>query len=444
MRATLTVTDLQKGLYWDTRELGSGPVNCVNQISVYPELRRQRVEGFGGAFTEASGVNYLKLPEEKRREFIEAYFGESGLRYALGRVHIGSCDFALGNYACMESPEDPDFHTDRDEQYLLPLIRDAQRAAGRPIGLLLSPWSPPAFMKTNGEMNHGGKLLPEYRELWASCMAKYAAFYRKAGCDVRLVSIQNEPAATQTWDSCLYSGAEEGAFAPLLRAALDREGLGDVKILAWDHNKEVLLWRAAETLSVPGAESAVDGFGVHWYTGEHFDAVRLCRERWPEKEVWFTEGCVEYSRFSQTDSVRKAEMYARDMIGNLNAGISGSMDWNLLLDAKGGPNHVGNFCEAPVMLTEDGRDFRLMGEYWYIGQISRAAAPGCVCLGVSVPTAALMAAAFENPDGTRSCVVLNPTDAPRFVSVTDNAAQGYGFTLEPHTIATVRWGTEGR
>lgn len=439
MKATITVTNLQKQVYWEHQELTSGPLDCTHQVSVYPSWKRQRFEGFGGAFTEAAAYCYQQLLAEKRRAFMEAYFGETGLCYSVGRAHINSCDFALGNYACMESPEDPVFHTERDEQYLLPMIRDAQAAAGKPIALLLSPWSPPAFMKTNGDMNHGGKLQAEYWELWASCMAKYTAFYREQGCDVKMVSIQNEPAAVQTWDSCIYSGREEGEFAPYLRKALDHAGCADVKILAWDHNKDIFPYRAEATLSAPGAESSVDGFALHWYTGDHFDAVRLVKERWSEKTVWFTEGCVEYSRFDGMTPLEKAEMYAHDILGNLYAGISGSIDWNLLLDAKGGPNHVGNFCEAPMMLNADGSDFEVMTEYYYIGQFSRHIQPGAICLGSSVYAADVEAVAFENPDGSRVAVLLNRTDKDQSINLTENGETGFRFTLEPHTIATVQW-----
>lgn len=122
------------------------------------------------------------------------------------------------------------------------------------------------------------------------------------------MSIQNEPAAVQTWDSCIWSGAEEGAFAAeYLAPALKGAGCGDVKILAWDHNKDILVRRAQETLSAAGAAEAVGGFAVHWYTGDHFEALRIVKERWPDKELWFSEGCVEYSRFNRHYILSKTE-----------------------------------------------------------------------------------------------------------------------------------------
>ena len=433
MSAIFTVTNLRKGQHWHSEALECGPLDCVHQVSIYPQCRYQRFEGFGGAFTEAAAHSW--------EQSLDCCFGVEGLRYSRGRVHIGSCDFALGNYACQSGLEDEEFDTNRDDTRLIPMILAAQEAAGKPIGLLLSPWSPPAFMKTNGDMNHGGSLKPECRASWAACMARYAAHYRAQGCDVRYISVQNEPAAVQTWDSCIYSAREEGEFAAgYLAPALREAGCGEVKILAWDHNKEILPYRGLETLAIPGAEEAVSGFAVHWYTGDHFGALAAARSLWPDKELWFTEGCVEYSRFDGMTPLEKAEMYAHDILGNLNGGINGSLDWNLLLDAKGGPNHVGNFCEAPVMLTQDGKDFTLMDEYWYIGQFSRFIRPGAVRLGVSAWTAGVEVTAFENSDGGRAAVLLNRTDRNLPVSLTQDGAEGYAVLLPAHSIATAHWG----
>ena len=440
MKAIITTTNLKDGLLWHQEELASGTVDCVHQVTVYPDARYQTFEGFGGAFTEASAYAWQQLPPERRQAFLELYFGEDGLRYTQGRVHMGSCDFSLGNYACQTDQSDNGFHTEHDDRYLIPMIQAAQATAGRPIELLLSPWSPPGFMKTNGEMNHGGSLKPEYRARWAECMAGYAAHYRSEGCDVRRMSIQNEPAAVQTWDSCIWSGAEEGAFAAeYLFPALKKAGCGDVKILAWDHNKDILVQRVRETLSAKGAAEAVGGFAVHWYTGDHFDALRIAKDLWPDKELWFSEGCVEYSRFDGMTPLQKAEMYAHDILGNLNGGISGSIDWNLLLDARGGPNHVGNFCEAPVMLTEDNANFTVQSEYYYIGQFSRFIRPGAVRLGSSVWTGSVEVTAFENRDGSRTAVILNRTEKEAAVSITEDTQEAWNFVIAPHSIATIRW-----
>lgn len=438
MKCTKITTELSKQRYWQT-ELLDSPANMdyLHAICVYPELTGQVFEGFGGAFTEAAGVSWQKLSPSGQAELVNAYFGAEGLGYVLGRTHMGSCDFALGNYtAAVQDSVQRDFS--RDDANLIPLIQAAQKQAGTPLGLLLSPWSPPAWMKSNGEMNHGGQLLPECAARYAGLIADYVSHYRAAGLDVRMVSVQNEPEAVQTWDSCIFTAEEEGRFAAdILRPALDSAGLSEVQILIWDHNKESLLRRANGTFSVPGAAQAVSGVAFHWYTGDHFEAVELARRRYPEKKFYFTEGCVEYSRFDGASDLKKAEMYAHDILGNLNAGIAGSIDWNLLLDSKGGPNHVGNFCEAPIMLNARG-GLEYKGSYYYIGQFSRYIRPGALRLETSRYCAELEVTAFRNPDGSTAVVLLNRTDTelPACLSLNGETPLAQ-LSVPTHSLTTV-------
>ena len=442
MKPEYIVSDFEKESYWQAAPVQEGDVNEMCQLTLYPQCTGQTLKGFGGAFTEAAGWCWQQLDPATQDAFVQAYFGADGLRYTMGRTHINSCDFSLGNYASVETAEQADrgeFSFERDRRYILPLLEAANRAAGKPLGLLPSPWSPPAFMKSNGQMNNGGRLLPEHWERWAACMARAAAEYRRAGCDVQMVSVQNEPAAVQTWDSCLYSGAEEGRFAAgCLRGALDAEGLSRMGILIWDHNKESLVRRASESFAEPGAREAVSGIAFHWYSGDHFGALHAARRLWPEKELWFTEGCVEYSRFGDAKGPQKARMYAHDILGNLNGGACASLDWNLLLDEKGGPNHVGNFCEAPVMLAP-GAGIVKMPSYYAIGHFSRFLTPGSVQIAHSVWDSRLEAVAFVRPDGSRAVVMLNRTGEKCTVKVTEDGSTGLHVELGAGQLATLCW-----
>lgn len=438
MNMQAITTDLNEKKYWQAQPLApSAEADYIHAVCLYPDLTGQTFAGFGGAFTESAGYNWLKLDAARRAEFAECYYGKSGLGYTLGRTHMGSCDFALGNYAAWDETMQG-FAMTRDEQYIFPLLNAAAEAAGEQPALLLSPWSPPAFMKTNGDMNHGGKLRPECRADWARCLAAYVTRYRKAGYNVQQISVQNEPEAVQTWDSCIYTAREEGDFAAdYLRPALDAAGLQDVEILVWDHNKEALLRRAKGAMATPAQRAAIGGVAFHWYTGDHFDAVRLAQKLYPDKKFYFTEGCVEYSRFDDATAVKKAEMYAHDILGNLNAGIHGSLDWNLLLDEQGGPNHVGNYCEAPVMLDGNG-GFAKKGSYWYIGQFSRYIRPGAVRIETSRWCSELEVTAFRNMDGTTAVVLLNRTDAPLPACLMQNGEQALTqLTVAPHSVVTV-------
>lgn len=171
--------------------------------------------GFGGAFTESAAFTLSEAPTEVRDEAIRAYFSkDQGLGYVLGRVHIHSCDFSLENYTYVEEgdKELASFDISREDKWVVPMIKDAMRYSNEPIKILASPWSPPAFMKDTKEMNYGGKLLPEYYESWANYYAKFVHAMKQREIDIWGVSVQNEPLATQTWDSCIYTAEEERDF----------------------------------------------------------------------------------------------------------------------------------------------------------------------------------------------------------------------------------------
>lgn len=434
-------TNPAKNLHWQETAVAAEGMDFVHIVNVFPERQYQQFDGFGGAFTEAAGYALAQLPQAAQQEVIDAYFAPDGLRYNLGRIHLNSCDFALGNYAAMEDPGDTalaSFSIARDEEYLLPMVRRAIEASPAPLALFASPWSPPAFMKTNGEMNNGGALKPEYYGLWAKYLAKYIQVYRAAGIPVTMLSIQNEPEATQTWDSCRYTAEEEGRFAAeYLAPALAEAGLSDIKVFAWDHNKDMLYQRMEDTLAVPGANAALSGFAFHWYTGDHFEAVALAREVWPEKTLYFTEGCVEYSRFSGANAVKKAEMYAHDILGNLSAGCNGSIDWNLLLDAKGGPNHVHNYCDAPIMTDAEAKGIVRQLSYYYIGQFSRHIKPGARRIATTSYASQVECVAFANPDGERVICLLNRTDEALPICLREGLALKGNTLLEAHSIITL-------
>lgn len=432
----IVTNDCAKQYWKETDREMEKVTDCMHTVNIYPEVTGQQMEGFGGAFTEASAYNYAGLDEKAKKEVIGGYFGEDGLRYNLGRLHIGSCDFGLGNYAYVKEGDSrmETFSIDHDREQIIPMIRAAVKESRTPVHFMAAPWSPPAFMKTNGEMNHGGKLRQEYYSAWADYYAKYLSEYAKEGIQVGAVTVQNEPEAVQTWDSCIYTAEEEGKFAVrYLLPALKKNGLSDVEVFIWDHNKEEMYNRAKKIFSEEEYRKHIDGVAVHWYTGDHFEAVEAVKRMYPEKKIYFTEGCVEYSRFADSDDVQKAEMYAHDMIGNFNAGISAFFDWNLLLDEEGGPNHVGNFCAAPVMCEGTGVAKRL--PYYYIGHFSRYVKRGAVQVASTRYTDKIQTAAFLNPDGERVVVLLNKTGEPLEIVLREDGF-GVSMTIEAHSIVT--------
>lgn len=409
-------------------------------LKVYPKEKRQEILGFGGAFTEASAYTWSKMSEENKTKLLELYFGEKGNGYNFCRTHIQSCDFSLGNRSYVEEndTELATFTIEGDFEYQIPFIKEALKL-NKDIEFLASPWSPPPFMKTNKEMNHGGKLIEEYYDAWAGIFVKYIQAYANEGIVIKRVTIQNEPNAVQTWDSCQFTGEEERKFAcDHLRKKLDEAGLTYVRINCWDHNKDLIVERCEETFSDEQALKDISGIAFHWYTGDHFEALQCIRDKYPDKELIFTEGCVEYSKFATAGQSQNAEMYAHDIIGNLNAGMNGYIDWNLILDENGGPNHVGNFCDAPVMCdtTKDTVDVKL--SFYYIGHFSRFVKPGAKRILVSRYTDKLDCCGFVNPDGEVVVVVLNKTDEAQSFEI---MVEGKTCAIETsaHSIVTACW-----
>ncbi|MCA1950463.1 MAG: glucosylceramidase [Treponema sp.] len=405
------------------RQLGQAKhLSCI--ITIKPEQTYQPIMGFGGALTESSGYVLSALPREKREEVLKAYYDPAeGLGYTLARTHLNSCDFSLGNWACVEEPDESlaTFSMEKAERYQIPLIHDAMQTAGG-LSLLISPWSPPAWMKDNHDMNHGGKLLKKYYKLWASYFVRFIDELVKRHIPVWAVSIQNEPEANQVWDSCLWTASEEAEFAvEHLGPQLEEAGYGHIKILVWDHNRDRLWERASESYAWPGAEKYIAGAAYHWYSGDQYEAVRRVAETYPDKLLVFSEGCVEGG--ARPGAWFTGERYAHNIINDLNNGCHAWIDWNIALDLTGGPNHVGNLCDAPVLVdTDKGRAY-YQSSFYYIGHFSRYIKPKARRLGVQmdswmVPAAVdgrmgntMEALAVRNLDGSIVLVLTNRTEA---------------------------------
>lgn len=407
-------------------------------INVYDDVEYQEILGFGGALTEASAVTINKLSKDKQDEILKAYFdAEHGIGYTFCRSHINSCDFSLGNYtyADEEDPELKNFDISRDEQAIIPLIQQAKVAAGEPFKLFASPWSPPAWMKTNGEMNNGGQLKREYWQTWADYFVKYIQAYAEHGIEIWGLTVQNEAKARQIWDSCIYTAEEEKDFVrDHLGPTLERHGLGHIKIMIWDHNKERVYDRAKVAFEDAAASKYIWGIGFHWYSGDHFEGLSAVHRRFPDKHLVFTEGCQEGG--VHLGSWKTGERYGHDIMGNLNHGMSAWTDWNIVLDEQGGPNHVKNFCDAPIIADTTANQVIYESSYYYIGHFSKYIAPGAVRIGCTKYTDKLEASAFKNPDGSIAVIVMNRSEQelPYTLRHRDELAES---SVPAHSIQTL-------
>lgn len=391
------------------------------EISVFvnPKKRFQEFLGIGGSFTDASSEVFAKLSPEKQEEFLEAYYDpENGIGYTLARTTIHSSDFGSGSYTYIEEGDKSldSFSIDHDREFRIPLIKRATEAAGGELLLYASPWSAPAFMKSNNNMLRGGSLLPEYYEAWAKYYTKFIAAYEAEGMPIWGITIQNEPMAVQRWESMIYTAAEERDFLKNhLGPTMEEAGYGDKNIVVWDHNRDLIADRANTILDDPEAAKYAWGVGFHWYEvwagGKHmYDNLAAVKESYPDKHLLFTEGTVENFDSSRYQYWPNAERYGHSMIKDFNAGTVGWTDWNLLLDQNGGPNHVSNFCFSPIHADTTTGELIYTPTYYYIGHFSKFIRPDAQRVSTSSSRSVLLATSFVNTDGSTATVVMNETD----------------------------------
>lgn len=409
-----------------------------NLIIIYPDIKYQEILGFGGAFTEAAGYSLSKLNSNLQDKLIKDYFSDQGLNYTLCRTHINSCDFCLDTYAYSNNESLSDFSIDRDKKYIIPMIKSALKINPN-INLIATPWSPPAFMKDNNNMKKGGKLLDKYKSLWAEYLVKYLQEYKKQDIDIKYITIQNEPNAAQPWESCNYTATEEKNMIKNYIFPTFKKNNIQTKLLIWDHNKERLIYRSQEIFSDNNVKDMVAGIGYHYYSGDHFENIKLFNEIYKDKLIIHTEGCTGYESFwfkKRQRRIPNAEIYAHDIIGDLNSGANGYIDWNMILDYKGGPTHINNSCNAPIMLNKKADDYEKSLSYYYIGHFSRFIKPGARRIAFSKYTSELEVTSFINNDDSIVVVILNRTDdSKKFNLCVDKKV--YSNSIKGHSIITL-------
>lgn len=421
------------------------PMETEVFVLVDPTKTFQSFLGIGGALTDASAETYAKLSPARQKEFMSAYYDvNKGIGYTLARTNIASCDFSSGSYAYVQDndPELKTFSVDHDKKYRIPFIKQAIAAAGGKLNLYVSPWSPPAWMKDNNSLLLGGKLKPEFRQSWANHYVKFIKSYEALGIPIWGLSVQNEPMAKQIWESCIFSAEDERDFIKkYLGPTLHKQGLANKKLIAWDHNRDLMYHRAATVLSDPEAAKYVWGIGFHWYetwtkSGMQFENLKRVSEAFPDKNLIFTEGCKEKFNIDSVNNWSLGERYGYSMLNDFNNGTVAWTDWNILLDEKGGPNHVGNFCFAPIHADTKADKLIYTNAYFYLGHFSKFIRPGAKRIIASSNRDKLQTTAFKNSDGSIAVIVLNTSDEklPYSLAIAGNASKTISL---PHSITTL-------
>eukprot|EP01041_Mallomonas_annulata_P011965 gene11965-25063_t len=371
----------------------------ISRVHINSAHKYQTILGFGGAFTEASANNYFKLSEHIRAKVIDLYFGKNGIGYTLGRVHINSCDFSLDSYSFDDVNKDYDLNffdmqVTHDQAEMIPFIKDAMKASKAPIHLLASPWSPPAWLKqpmSDGKKSMLGSAFPtglrhedKARKTWAKYISLFITAYKQQGVPIWAITPQNEPEFPAPWEACSYNTSSMHSFiTEYLGPKLDDDH-PEVLLFGFDHNKDHLFdW--TQQLMANGGSDYLDGMAFHWYAGSNdrlmdgtfgYDGLNASHHFMPDKLLLGTEGC-------SCPGVRvgdwlRAERLGHDIIFDMNNWANGWIDWNLLLDSNGGPNHLKNVCDANILALPGFSDIYIQPTFYYMGHISKYVPPNSI------------------------------------------------------------------
>jgi len=417
----------------------SNPSAAADTFCIDRTLTKQKITGFGGAFTESSAQLLFGLSESKRNEVIEQYFSQDGANYSLCRTHMNSCDFSIDHYSY--APVEGDtllehFSIEPDRADLIPMIKQAQETSKEGFKLVASPWTAPPWMKDNKDWN-GGSLLPQYQSVWADFFVRYHQAYASEGIDIWGYTVENEPLGNAAnWESMHFTPMEMGVFVKNhLGPTIKSSGI-DANILVYDQNRGTELEEWSEVLLTDKElEPFIYGTAVHWYTSTvdwMAESLNRCHNIAPNKHIIHTEGCVDadvphwnddewYWSKEATDwgfdwapeedkkdhpKYVPAYRYARDMIGCMNNWVEGWIDWNMVLDPKGGPNLAQNWCVAPVIADTVNDEVYFTPLFYVMSHFSKYVRPEAQVLEVP-QLGTLMTTAVENKDGSVVMIVLN-------------------------------------
>ena len=385
------------------------------EITIRKDLPLGVWRGMGGAITEATAYNFAKLSPAKQKQLLDAYYGKNGLDYRWGRIPIGSCDFCLEPFEYTKRSDLADFSIAHDEKYLLPMLRKVNKM--KMLTFVAAPWSPPRCLKIPPMRRFGARLKPWRYATYAEYLRKWLNAYKKEGITIDYLSPQNEPFARQIWESCRYSFRAQRKLAKYL------ETLGP-KLLLWDHNKQHLAKVADELLP----KTSAAGLCYHWYDGTHPEQMWAVRQKYPDAMLVSSEMCCGFSNYDEAAWQNDARLYLGELLADINCGTCAWIDWNMLLDYRGGPSYCNNFVKSPVILNEAGDDFILTPIYKALKQFAKFFPAGSEVIRCEFDSRDIVAVARKTKRGYE-IVVANLTDSAQDITVESKT-----ITLKPSEI----------
>lgn len=418
--------------------------------TAFPEIRVdttvtfQEIEGFGAALTGSSA--YLinrKLDNAQRSAILHDLFDPvDGIGISYLRLTMGASDFSLSDFTYDDVPAGETdlnlehFSLSQDLDDIVPLLNEIIRIYPG-IKLVGSPWSPPAWMKTNGSMK-GGKLKEECYDVYADYFVKYIQSMQDHGITIDAITPQNEPLYYTASYPCMEMQPEEQKIfikdhlGPKFTSAGITSG-----IIIYDHNWDVTDY-AISILDDPGAKNYIAGSAFHAYAG-YVTAMSTVHDAHPDKGLYFTE--ISGGNWATDFSANLMWFMENIFIGTTRNWSKVALLWNLALNQYNGPRNNGcSDCRGVITINSDNGLVTKNEEYYSIAHFSKFVRPGAVRISSVIPQALtnIGAVAFTDPDGSKSLIVCNYSSDIRTFSV-KQGGKYFSYSISPKSVASILW-----
>eukprot|EP00792_Barthelona_sp_PAP020_P005266 TRINITY_DN2575_c0_g1_i3.p1 TRINITY_DN2575_c0_g1~~TRINITY_DN2575_c0_g1_i3.p1 ORF type:complete len:465 (-),score=125.53 TRINITY_DN2575_c0_g1_i3:14-1408(-) len=428
---------------WDVKPFSfsdNKPVG-VNRFAIDHTKEKQNIIGYGVALTQASSSVLQKLPQDQQELVFEKMFGESENNYNFARTHVSSCDFSTQNYAYNEVDGDFELNSwdfSMEDKYIVPMIKKAQEYQ-KDLKLFASPWSPPAWMKSNNAMDsslNGCFKSDKHMDTFSKYFSKYLSSYEERNIKFWGITAMNEPTKAHRWDSCWLEPLDYVKYLNSLIPTIKNDH-PNVKVMVYDHNRDRLI-EYVETIVADKIWSSIDGIAFHWYENDNYTINQIVNEKIDGKLYLNSEGC-NCPGVSLNDWSRGVK-YAMDIAHDFNVGVMGWVDWNILLDHRGGPNHLNNFCDAPLIVEEG--EVHIQPNYYAMRHFSKHLPMNSNIFDVKSPniSAVVVTAGISSQDNKISVIAVNSSLRKQNISLFDeNLGKYLNYSLPPNSIVSFRY-----
>ncbi|MCZ2485861.1 glucosylceramidase [Aquirufa antheringensis] len=383
----------QKSFFQKTENLYSDFSGA--KITVHPEQSFQSIDGFGFTLTGGSAQLIQQLEPTKKAALLQELFGPNGI--SVLRIGVGATDLDATVFSYEDKPKK--FSLEPSKADLIPVLQQII-AINPAIKLMATPWSPPTWMKDNGE-SKGGSLLEKHYITYANYLANYIQAMEKEGIPIWALTPQNEPLHPGNNPSMYMSSQMQANFIKTALGPVFKKRKITTKIIVYDHNCDHPEY-AIDLLNDADAKQYVSGSAFHLYNGD-ISALSKVKAAHPDKDLYFTEQWTGY----KGDFTGDFMWHVKNVIlGAVNNHAKTAIEWNLANDPSYGPHTPGGCTECLGALTISGQDIIRNQSYYIVMQAARFVPAGSIRLGIDVPEG-IQAAAFKRPDGKVVLLVQN-------------------------------------